>query len=74
MQTNCGVWSSKILLVIHENIVCKVFNAKILSMYQPSYFSEMFIRCRLTNELTQTLTSQSGVGANPTTIEEGHGK
>jgi hypothetical protein len=74
MQVDYGVWNSKVLLATHENTVHKVLNVKILSLYRPSYLSEMFIRCSLTNGPTQTLTSQSKVGVNLNTIEGRHGK
>lgn len=62
------------LLAIHENKMHEVLNAIILSLYRPSYMSEMFIRCSSMNEPTQTLTSQSGVRVISITMKGGHGK
>lgn len=62
------------LLAIHENKMYEVLNARILSLYRPSYMFEMFIRCSSMNEPTLTLTSQLGIGVIPITIKGGHGK
>jgi len=64
----------KMLLAIRENKMHEVLNARILSLYRPSYMSKMFIKCSSMNEPTQTLTSQLGVGVILITIKGGHGK
>jgi hypothetical protein len=74
IQAYCGIRRSKILLVVHEHIVHKTLNVEILSLYWPSYVSERFTHCNLTNGPLWISTSEAGVITNLINIEEEHRK
>ncbi len=74
IRANCGKRHSKILLIVHENTMHKVLNAKIPNLYQPSYVYERLINYNLMNEPSQISTSKSRVVVNSINIKGGHVK